>query len=196
MYTKKIYFSGGDFHELQAVFTGLPGVVATQTGYLRGEGNDDEVHGIEVEYNPKKVDLSMLMDILFAVVTPYRPDGQGKAIGKEFRAGVWYTDAEEPVSFTYEIVGDAGEPYWFSASELEPSDAGLNVYVDALTIRSDGEYQLTVENPWVDADYASSDEGVATVSDDGKIWAVAPGEATITVTQGGETAEVVVTVVE
>lgn len=108
----------------------------------------------------------------------------------------WYTDAEEPVSFTYEIVGDAGEPYWFSASELEPSDAGLNVYVDALTIRSDGEYQLTVENPWLDADYASSDEGVATVSDDGKIWAVAPGEATITVTQGGETAEVVVTVVE
>ena len=95
MYTKKIYFSGGDFHELQAVFTGLPGVVATQTGYLRGEGNDDEVHGIEVEYNPKKVDLSMLMDILFAVVTPYRPDGQGKAIGKEFRAGVWYTDAED-----------------------------------------------------------------------------------------------------
>ena len=95
MYTKKIYFSGGDFHELQAVFSGLPGVVTTRVGYLTGEGNDDEVHGIEVEYNPKKVDLSMLMDILFAVVTPYRPDGQGKAIGKEFRAGVWYTDAED-----------------------------------------------------------------------------------------------------
>jgi len=108
----------------------------------------------------------------------------------------WYTDADEPVSFSYEIAGDAGEPYWFSAAELEPNGAGLNVYVDAVTIRSDGEYQLTVENPWVDAEYASSDEGVATVSDDGKIWAVAPGETTITVTQGGETAEVVVTVVE
>lgn len=108
----------------------------------------------------------------------------------------WYTDADEPVSFSYEIAGDAGEPYWFSAAELEPSSAGLNVYVDAITIRSDGEYQLTVENPWVDASYASSDEGVATVSDDGKIWAVAPGEATVTVTQGGETAEVAVTVVE
>ena len=95
MYMKKIYFSGGDFHELQAVFTGLPGVVTTRVGYLTGEGNDDEVHGIEVEYNPKKVDLSMLMDILFTVVTPYRPDGQGKAIGQEFRAGVWYTDAED-----------------------------------------------------------------------------------------------------
>lgn len=108
----------------------------------------------------------------------------------------WYALDDEPVSFTYQIMGDAGEPYWFSAAELEPSDAGLNVYVDAVTIRSDGEYQLTVENPWVDAEYASSDEGVATVSDDGKIWAVAPGETTITVTQGGETAEVVVTVVE
>ena len=108
----------------------------------------------------------------------------------------WYTDSDEPVSFTYEIAGDAGMPYWFSAAELTPSEAGLNAYVDAVTIRGDGEYQLTVENPWVDATYASSDESVATVSDDGKIWAVAPGETTVTVSQGGETAEVVVTVVE
>jgi peptide methionine sulfoxide reductase MsrA len=112
MYTKTIYFSGGDFHELQAIFTGLPGVVSTRTGYIRGEGNDDEVHGIEVEYNPKKVDLSMLMDILFTVVTPYRPDGQGKAIGKEFRAGVWYTDAEdEPqLQFYMHFLASRGKP--------------------------------------------------------------------------------------
>lgn len=108
----------------------------------------------------------------------------------------WYTDSDKPVSFTYEIAGETGEPYRFSAAELEPADTGLNVYVDAVTIRSDGEYQLTVENPWVDADYACSDESVATVSDDGKIWAVAPGEATITVSQGGETAEIALTVVE
>ncbi|MCR5439831.1 MAG: peptide-methionine (S)-S-oxide reductase [Selenomonas sp.] len=112
MYTKKIYFSGGDFHELQAVFTGLPGVLSTRTGYLTGEGNDDEVHGIEVEYNPKKVDLSMLMDILFTVVTPYRPDGQGKAVGKAFRAGVWYTDAEdEPqLQFYMHFLASRGKP--------------------------------------------------------------------------------------
>ena len=108
----------------------------------------------------------------------------------------WYTEGDNPVSFSYEIAGETGEPYWFSAAELTPNGAGLNAYVDAITIRSDGEYQITVENPWVDADYTCSDESVATVSDDGKIWAVAPGEAIITVTQGGETAEIALTVVE
>ncbi|SFT52697.1 Peptide methionine sulfoxide reductase MsrA [Selenomonas sp. GACV-9] len=124
MYTKKIYFSGGDFHELQAVFTGLPGVLSTRTGYLTGEGNDDEVHGIEVEYNPKKVDLSMLMDILFAVVTPYRPDGQGKAVGKAFRAGVWYTDAEdEPhLQFYMHFLANRGKAPAATAAGLTIND--------------------------------------------------------------------------
>lgn len=107
----------------------------------------------------------------------------------------WSVDGDKPVSFSYEIAGETGEPYRFSAAELTPSDAGLNAYVDAITIRGDGEYQLTVENPWVDADYACSDEAVATVSDDGKIWAVAPGEAIITVSQGGETVDIALTVV-
>ena len=107
----------------------------------------------------------------------------------------WSTDSGKTVSFDYAISGEPGEAYEFSASNLEPSDAGLNAYVDEISIRSDGEYQITVENPWVDADYASSDEDVATVSDDGKIWAVAPGEATITVTQGSESQDILVTVV-
>ncbi|MBQ1915701.1 MAG: peptide-methionine (S)-S-oxide reductase, partial [Selenomonadaceae bacterium] len=41
MYTKKIYFSGGDFHELQEVFRDLPGVVSTRTGYINAEGTAD-----------------------------------------------------------------------------------------------------------------------------------------------------------
>jgi hypothetical protein len=107
----------------------------------------------------------------------------------------FYTDSDETVTFDYTITGEQGEGYEFSASDLEPNDAGLNVYVDEISIRSDGEYQITVENPWVDADYTSSDEDVATVSDDGKIWAVAPGETTVTVTQGDESCDILVTVV-
>lgn len=107
----------------------------------------------------------------------------------------WSVDGDKPLNFGYTIEGKVGEPYWFSAAELTPNGVGLNAYVDAVTIRSDGEYQLTVENPWVDADYACSDEAVATVSDDGKIWAVAPGEAIITVSQGGETVDIALTVV-
>ncbi|EUB30589.1 Ig-like domain-containing protein [Olsenella uli] len=107
----------------------------------------------------------------------------------------WSADATKPVSFDYTISGEVSEPAYVDLNEsLEPTDEGLNVYVDAVTLREDGEYQLTVANPWVDADYSIDDESVATVSDDGKIWAVGPGEATITVTQGDETAAVAVNV--
>ena len=93
VYTRKIYFSGGDFHELQAVFEVLPGVCNTRTGYINpaaglaaaadvyaavAAGTIPAVMGLEITYNPKKMDLSMLMDVLFAVVNPQLPDGQGK----------------------------------------------------------------------------------------------------------------------
>ena len=105
VYTKKIYFSGGDFHELQEVFVHVPGVLSVCTGYINGEGKGDfaaiasgqvkAYMGVEVSYNPKKMDISKLMDLLFAVVNPYVPDGQGKARGEMYRAGVFYASAED-----------------------------------------------------------------------------------------------------
>ena len=86
MYTKKIYFSGGDFHELQEVFADVPGILNVTTGYIDAlsMSDDSEIAGIEIEFNPKKMDLSMLMDVLFAVVDPYTQ-----------KAGVYYTSAED-----------------------------------------------------------------------------------------------------
>ncbi len=69
MYTKKIYFSGGDCRELQEVFADVPGVVNVLVGSLRAE--EAKIDGVEIEFNPKKMDLSMLMDVLFAVLDPY-----------------------------------------------------------------------------------------------------------------------------
>ena len=110
VYTKNIYFSGGDFHELQAVFELLPGLASTCTGYINpaaaltgaedayeavASGQIPAVMGVEVTYDPKKMDLSMLMDVLFTVVDPHLPDGQGPARGRMYRAGVWYVDEED-----------------------------------------------------------------------------------------------------
>lgn len=122
MYTKKIYFSGGDFHELQEVFRTLPGVTDTQTGYINAgkDADYDSVSsgrikaymGVEVAFNPKKTDLSKLMDVFFAVVNPYVPDGQGKARGEMHRAGVFYADAEdEPqVELHLNFIANRGKP--------------------------------------------------------------------------------------
>ena len=122
MYTKKIYFSGGDFHELEEVFRGIEGVVETKTGYINARenatfdeiqsGEIDGVMGVEITFNPKKIDLSKLMDLLFAVVNPYVPDGQGKARGKMFRAGVFYKDFEdEPqIELHMHFIANRGKP--------------------------------------------------------------------------------------
>lgn len=83
MYTKKIYFSGGDFHELQEVFSEVPGVIKVLTGYI-DSSSGNETAGVEIEFNPKKMDLSMLMDVLFAVVDPYTQE-----------TGVYYTSGED-----------------------------------------------------------------------------------------------------
>ena len=79
MYTKKIYFSGGDHRELQEVFIDVPGVINVLVGSI-----NDAVDGVEIEFNPKKMDLSMLMDVLFAVVDPYTQP-----------CGVYYANGED-----------------------------------------------------------------------------------------------------
>lgn len=79
MYTKKIYFAGGDHRELQEVFADVPGVVNVLVGSI-----DGAIDGVEIEFNPKKMDLSMLMDVLFAVIDPYTQP-----------CGVYYTSGED-----------------------------------------------------------------------------------------------------
>ena len=134
MYTKKIYFSGGDFHELQEVFRAIPGVTDTKTGYINAEKSADYESvadgsvkgymGVEVTFNPKKMDLSKLMDVLFAVVNPFVPDGQGKARGEMYRAGVFYKDAEdEPqVELHLNFIANRGKPPAVSCIGLTMND--------------------------------------------------------------------------
>jgi methionine-S-sulfoxide reductase len=138
MYTKKIYFSGGDFHELQEVFSNLPGVVETAAGYINGEGEADFASvssgackaymGVEVVFNPKKTDLSQLMDVLFAVVNPYVPDGQGKARGEQYRAGVFYISGEdEPqVQLHLNFIANRGKPSAVAEGGLTLNDPNSN----------------------------------------------------------------------
>ena len=87
MYTKKIYFSGGDVRELQEIFSEVPGVVEVSIGtvaaknvhsYVNHEPQTlEDIPSVEIEFNPKKTDLSTLMDILFNVRNPYADNNLG-----------------------------------------------------------------------------------------------------------------------
>ncbi|MBR0289195.1 MAG: peptide-methionine (S)-S-oxide reductase [Selenomonadaceae bacterium] len=87
MYTKKIYFSGGNVDELQEIFTDIPGVLSVLIGKLSARNVHSYVNpelqtlecveSVEIEFNPKKMDLSMLMDVLFNVLNPYADQNLG-----------------------------------------------------------------------------------------------------------------------
>lgn len=95
MYTKKIYFSGGNVNELQEIFIDVPGVVNVLIGKLSARNvhsyvnhepqTIENISSVEIEFNPKKMDLSMLMDVLFNVLNPY----------VENNLGVYYNSGED-----------------------------------------------------------------------------------------------------
>ncbi len=128
MYTKKIYFSGGDFNELKKIFVNLNGVVNVTFGkicaanvisYVDPTPRDVEnILGVEVEFNPKKNDVSTLIDELFAVVTPY----------KENNAGVYYKMGEDApqVELHMNFIANRGKESVGSDAALTINDPNSN----------------------------------------------------------------------
>lgn len=122
MYTKKIYFSGGNFNELKNIFANLRGVVnvtfgticaANVVSYVDFNAHDVEnILGVEVEFNPKKNDISTLMDKFFSVVNPY----------SENNSGVYYAMGEDApqVEFHMNFIANHGK-------ESVGSDAALTI---------------------------------------------------------------------
>jgi peptide methionine sulfoxide reductase MsrA len=123
VYLKHITFSGGDPRDLQEVFDHVPGVVETAVGRVVTM-DSDEVFAVRLSYNPKKMDLSMLMDLLFSIVSPYSPDGQGRARGTEYRAGVWYEEAEDEPHLEYymHFLQNRGKPLAATGARLTLND--------------------------------------------------------------------------
>ena len=75
----------------------------------------------------------------------------------------------------------------------QPAQGGITLSRTDFTLFSAGSaYRLTVTGAEGECAFASSDESVATVAADGTVTAVAPGQATITVTCGEETATCIV----
>lgn len=123
MLTQKLYVSGGSPYELQAVVSHIRGVEKATVGTIKTMNTEavfgiapDEaltsVMGVEILYSPKKLDISMLMDILFAVVNPYIEDQSAQYQGKRYRSGVYYLSEEDrvQVEFCMNFLRNRGKP--------------------------------------------------------------------------------------
>ena len=104
--TSVIYFAGGCFWGTEHFFKQVDGVTATEVGFANGHTENptyDEVLGketgyaetVKVTYNPKKVDLKLLLDLYFLTIDPTSLNKQGNDRGDQYRTGIYYTSDEQ-----------------------------------------------------------------------------------------------------
>ena len=106
MKNREIYFAGGCFWGVEEYFSGVPGVLRTQTGYANGHqphptyeavctGKTGHAETVRVEYQPETIGLEQLLELFFAVIDPVSVNRQGPDIGPQYRTGIFYTDTED-----------------------------------------------------------------------------------------------------
>ncbi|MFK8298398.1 peptide-methionine (R)-S-oxide reductase MsrB [Capnocytophaga cynodegmi] len=100
---KEIYFAGGCFWGTEHFFKQIRGVVATQVGYANGNTQKpsyEEVYTdktgftetVKVIYDPKQVDLQLLLDLFYETIDPTSLNKQGNDIGTRYRTGIYTID--------------------------------------------------------------------------------------------------------
>ena len=127
MYTKKIYFSG-DFDILVETFEGVKGVMKVTAGKINAQNvisyaapelrDIENISGVEIEFNPKKIDVSTLLDILFNNLNPY----------EENNLGVYYSSGEDApqVEFYMNFVSNKGKCPAGTSAEFIMNDPNSN----------------------------------------------------------------------
>ena len=99
----EIYFAGGCFWGTEHFLKQIRGVKATEVGYANGtvknptyeqvcSGNTGSAETVKVVYDPKEVDLDLLLDLFFKTIDPTSLNRQGNDRGTQYRTGVYYTD--------------------------------------------------------------------------------------------------------
>lgn len=104
--TKEIYFAGGCFWGTEHFMKQIRGVKSTAVGYANSRvtnptykevctGTTDAAETVRVEYDPKEVDLALLIDLYFQTIDPTSLNRQGNDVGTQYRTGIYYTEAAD-----------------------------------------------------------------------------------------------------
>ncbi|MFA9381264.1 MAG: peptide-methionine (S)-S-oxide reductase MsrA, partial [Acetanaerobacterium sp.] len=103
---REIHLAGGCFWGLEEYLANLPGVLETEAGYANGRTghpsyeqvcHEDTGHAetVRVVYDADKLGLAFLLERYFEVIDPTARNRQGGDAGRQYRTGIYYTDAED-----------------------------------------------------------------------------------------------------
>ena len=127
---KKAYFAGGCFWCVTPIYK-MYGVDKVVCGYSGGDEPDPTYADVKaqktghretimLEYDPEKVSYDMLLEIYFANVDPFDPEGQFIDKGFSYTLAIYYTCEEERALANARIdslEAESGKKVWVS---LEP----------------------------------------------------------------------------
>jgi len=106
---KEIYLAGGCFWGTEKYLKSIPGVKNTEVGYANGmiqnpsyedvcHKNTGHAETVRVEYDPKYIDLTHVINLFFQVIDPTSVNRQGNDVGSQYRTGIYYVDPkDEPI---------------------------------------------------------------------------------------------------
>jgi peptide-methionine (S)-S-oxide reductase len=94
-------FAGGCFWCLEAVYDGMRGVEAVESGYMGGHradptyeqvcaGDTGHAEVVRITYDPSVVSFGDLLEVFFAIHDPTTPDRQGNDVGTQYRSAIFY----------------------------------------------------------------------------------------------------------
>lgn len=128
---QEIYLAGGCFWGTQHYLKQIRGVLATETGYANGQGENpsyEEVYTdrtgfaetVRVVFDPETLSLRFLLELYFRSIDPLSLNRQGGDCGTRYRTGIYYLAEEDlPVirEVCEQVAATAGAPL---AVEVEP----------------------------------------------------------------------------
>ena len=95
---KDIYLAGGCFRGVDAYFSNLDGVVATEVGYANGKTETtsyeelyktDFAETVKVTFNEKVIALREILEHFYYIINTFSLNRQGNDMGRQYRTGIY-----------------------------------------------------------------------------------------------------------
>ncbi|SMG60961.1 peptide-methionine (S)-S-oxide reductase MsrA [Paraburkholderia susongensis] len=117
--TETIVLGGGCFWCLEAVYLGVDGVNAVESGYAGGrtrhptyeqvcDGETGHAEVVKVDFDPAKISDREILDIFFAIHDPTQLNRQGNDVGTQYRS-VIFTQSDAQRETALQAIHEIGE---------------------------------------------------------------------------------------
>ena len=101
-----IYFGGGCFWCIEAVFSKVSGVALVVSGYMGGQsenpsynevcsGRSGHIEVVKLDYNPAVIPLDVLLNMFWTSHDPTSLDKQGNDVGSQYKSAIFYTTDQQ-----------------------------------------------------------------------------------------------------